>query len=31
MHNVVDLAKQLTKLNEEGDILAGEKVVGGGH
>lgn len=30
-HNVLELAQQLTELNREGNILAGEKVIGGGH
>ena len=30
-HNALELAQKLTELNREGDILVGEKVVGGGH
>ena len=30
-HHALELVRKLTSLNEEGDILAGEKVVGGGH
>jgi hypothetical protein len=30
-HSTLELAQQLTELNREGDILAGEKVVGGDH
>ena len=30
-HNALELAQQLTEFNREGDILTGEKVIGGGH
>ena len=30
-HNALELAQQLTELNREGNILTGEKVIGGGH
>lgn len=30
-HNALELAQQLTELSKEGDILIGEKVVGGDH
>lgn len=30
-HNALELVQKLTGFNEEGDILAGEKVVGSGH
>lgn len=29
--NALELVQGLTRLNEDGDILVGEKVVGGGH
>ena len=30
-HNALELVQQLTQFNREGDILTGEKVLGGGH
>ena len=30
-HNALELVQKLTGLNKEGDILAGAKIVGGGH
>ena len=30
-HDALEFAQQLTELNKEGDILAGEKVLGGDH
>lgn len=30
-HNALELAQKLTGLNKEGDILTGDKIVGGGH
>lgn len=30
-HNALELVQRLSGLNKEGDILAGEKIVGGGH